>query len=135
MLTLRARPCLGAVKPATRRAVRRSVVVRAAEMVRGRRASASARRGRRACALVFLPPWLTLIPHVPPAHTHPFLTLTPVPPHIHTQTSGSAEFEGGVGTATFRAPAAPPAPNRSSRGRPGVAAFEGGTGTAMFASR
>ena len=91
------------------------------------------RRGRKACgrACFFFLGALPVLSR--PAHARPSpAPPAPLPPF---QTSGSAEFEGGVGAATFRAPAAPARPKQSSRGRPGVAAFEGGTGKAIFASR
>ena len=93
------------------------------------------RRGRKACgrACFFFFSQRTPRPLTPRPRTP--LSRATRPPSPPFQTSGSAEFEGGVGAATFRAPAAPARPKQTSRGRPGVAAFEGGTGKAMFASR
>jgi hypothetical protein len=52
----------------------------------------------------------------------------------HNQSTGTAEFDGGVGVAAFRPPA-PAARSKPALGRPGVAAFDKGTGKAAFSAR
>lgn len=55
---------------------------------------------------------------------------------INQPSTGSAEFDGGVGVALFRPPASLPPPKSYAPGRPGVAEFAGaGGGKAAFASR
>ena len=55
-------------------------------------------------------------------------------PSLSLQSTGTAEFDGGVGVAAFRPPA-PMARAKPAVGRPGVAAFDTGSGTAAFADR
>lgn len=60
-------------------------------------------------------------------------TLSP-PTRSLNQSTGTAEFDGGVGVAAFRPPA-PAARSKPALGRPGVAAFDKGTGKAAFSAR